>query len=429
MATLQKVNLGTPPTAVDGDTARGANTKANANVDVLSTQIALVSNAATITSAQALTNAHVGKRVNINLATTGTINLPAASTCAVDQVIHLRNVGGTLVTLAITAGSGDTLSLSRLNPGESALLDTDGVHAWSCLLRGRTNSDNETITGRVTSSTALIGTAASSDATTPLFVSNNQGSAGIIPAATFSSGGAATPRLSIIPNASAAAFNPIVSAGDTAIIPSLNATGSGNLSIAPWSNSLSGIRLTADGNIAFGAANIAGLYAGTASADGVGIGSDHGLYVQRKTAAGLFVSKNGSAAGTWSADLIQFFVNGSSIGSISTPAGTSVSYNTTSDYRLKARYAPLVGATEAVLRITFYEGEFKDAPGERVHYVIAHELQAVVPHAVTGKKDAVSEDGAIVPQQVDYSKLVPLLGSALQDALKRIAILEAKVAA
>ncbi|MDR5801208.1 tail fiber domain-containing protein [Caballeronia sp. LZ001] len=148
MSTLQKVNLGTPPTAVDGDTARGANTKANANVDVLNTQIALTSNPATITAPQALTIAHVGKRVNINLASAGTVNLPAAATCAADQVIHLRNIGATVVTLAITVGSGDAVGLSKLNAGESVLMDTDGVHAWAVLMRGRSNSDSETLNAR-----------------------------------------------------------------------------------------------------------------------------------------------------------------------------------------------------------------------------------------------------------------------------------------
>jgi len=149
MASLQKVALGTPPSALDGDTVRVANTKANANVDVLNTQAALTSVAA-ITAAQALTTAHVGRRVNVSLANGGTINLPAASTCAADQVIHLRNVGTGIVTLAITPNSGDTLTLTRLNPGESALMDTDGVHAWTVLLRGRSSGASEYVPGSMT---------------------------------------------------------------------------------------------------------------------------------------------------------------------------------------------------------------------------------------------------------------------------------------
>ena len=153
MSLLQKINLGTPPTGVDGDAVRTAFTKDNANVDVLNAQTALTTSGATITTPTALTVAHVGKRVNISLASPGTINLPSASTCLVDNVTLLRNIGTTVVTLAITTGSGDTVALSKLNPGESALLDTDGVHTWRVLMRGRTNSDNELVNGNLVQGT------------------------------------------------------------------------------------------------------------------------------------------------------------------------------------------------------------------------------------------------------------------------------------
>jgi hypothetical protein len=149
LTALQTINLGTPPAASDGDTVRTALTKVNSNVGVLSTQAALTS-ATAITQPQALTSQHVGKRVNINLSTEGTVNVPEASMCAPDQVILLRNVGTAVALLAITAGSGDTLSLSKLNPGESAVLDTDGVHTWAVLIRGRTDSDDETVNGNCT---------------------------------------------------------------------------------------------------------------------------------------------------------------------------------------------------------------------------------------------------------------------------------------
>ncbi|MGP8437188.1 hypothetical protein ACT2FY_12910 [Paraburkholderia fungorum] len=148
MTSLQKVNLGTAPAGTDGDPVRTAFTKANSNVDVLTAQSALTSAAQLVNSAQALTAAlHLGRRVNISLASAGTVQVPAANTCSVDGVMLLRNIGATVVTLAITTGSGDTISLSKLNPGETALMDTDGVHAWTVLMRGRTNSDNEVVNG------------------------------------------------------------------------------------------------------------------------------------------------------------------------------------------------------------------------------------------------------------------------------------------
>jgi hypothetical protein len=167
MTTLQKINLGTAPTGQDGDTNRSANVKMNSNVDVLNAQVALTT-AATITVAQALTNAHVGKRVNIALAVAGSVNLPTASTCAADNVILLRNIGTTIATLAITSGSGDTVALSKLNPGETALMDTDGVHTWAALMRGRTNSDNEVVNGNCT-----VGGTLSVKASTPVVVIND----------------------------------------------------------------------------------------------------------------------------------------------------------------------------------------------------------------------------------------------------------------
>jgi len=46
---------------------------------------------------------------------------------------------------------------------------------------------------------------------------------------------------------------------------------------------------------------------------------------------------------------------------------------------------------------------------------IAHELQEVVPHAVTGNKDEVDIEGNIVPQGIDMTKLVPYMIKAIQE--------------
>lgn len=153
--------------------------------------------------------------------------------------------------------------------------------------------------------------------------------------------------------------------------------------------------------------------------------------------------------------------SGIAVGSV-TIAASGTSFNTTSDYRLKQNYVPIEGADEKLLKVQFYEGEYIANPGVKEHYAIAHELQEHARYAVTGEKDAVGPwrpvyregfdpdaveeveiDGQtvavrvtpgpndvvgavqdIIAQGVDYSKLVPLLGAALQCALKRIAALE-----
>ena len=67
------------------------------------------------------------------------------------------------------------------------------------------------------------------------------------------------------------------------------------------------------------------------------------------------------------------------------------------------------------------------APDQQNQGFLAHELAEVVPQAVVGEKDDVNADGSIKAQQVDMSHIVPLLTSALQEALVRIEALEAKV--
>ena len=63
---------------------------------------------------------------------------------------------------------------------------------------------------------------------------------------------------------------------------------------------------------------------------------------------------------------------------------------------------------------------------------MAHEVQAIVPHATSGEKDAMEkdEDGKdttrIDPQGIDHSLLVPLLVKTIQELESRIKALESK---
>ncbi|TGN96128.1 hypothetical protein [Burkholderia sp. USMB20] len=150
MANLQKVNLGTAPTGVGGDSYRGSNVKANANVDVLNAQAALITGGAIYTP-RAILPTEVGRRWGVSLAADGTINLPAAKSCPVDSVIMFRNASATTkVTLAVGAGSGDMFPATILYPGELLTVDTDGVNAWRVLMRGRSYLPDETVRGMLT---------------------------------------------------------------------------------------------------------------------------------------------------------------------------------------------------------------------------------------------------------------------------------------
>lgn len=85
----------------------------------------------------------------------------------------------------------------------------------------------------------------------------------------------------------------------------------------------------------------------------------------------------------------------------------------------------MTGALEKVAEMKPVTFDWK-VNGEKGQGFIAHELQAVVPEAVTGAKDAVDADGNPEYQGVDPSKLVAILVAAVQELSAKVAALEAK---
>jgi hypothetical protein len=171
------------------------------------------------------------------------------------------------------------------------------------------------------------------------------------------------------------------------------------------------------GSITCGGLDAAGGRAGffgytTTNGDGV---LRAGAYDNRHTA----ITTN-QVAGNYH---MAYYSNGNNIGSI---YGTSsnVSFNTTSDYRLKENVIPLTNALSIVEQIKPKTFNFISDPETHQDGFIAHELAEVIPYAVTGEKDAVDEEGKIKPQQVDYSKLVAVLVGAVQELTARVKELE-----
>ena len=121
--------------------------------------------------------------------------------------------------------------------------------------------------------------------------------------------------------------------------------------------------------------------------------------------------------------------NNSSAGSVQFTTTAAVQYNTTSDYRLKQDVATLTDSITKLKQLNPVHFKWKDMPSVESDGFLAHEVQTVVPSAITGEKDALDKDGNIEPQQIDIGGLTPLLTSALQEAIAKIETLEAKVAA
>ena len=104
---------------------------------------------------------------------------------------------------------------------------------------------------------------------------------------------------------------------------------------------------------------------------------------------------------------------------------TNTAYTSSSDYRMKENVQPMTGglSTIAALKPVIFDWIPSKTAGEGF---IAHELQAVIPAAVSGEKDALYEDGSINAQGVDFGKIVPHLVAAVQELTTRLAALENK---
>jgi hypothetical protein len=120
---------------------------------------------------------------------------------------------------------------------------------------------------------------------------------------------------------------------------------------------------------------------------------------------------------TNAANLIEFYNSQGIVGYIRTQ-GASTSFGTSSDYRLKEDLKDFAGL-EMVSKIPVYDFKWKKYEG-RSYGVMAHELQEVLPDAVSEEKDAEEMQG------VDYSKIVPLLIKSIQELKAEIDILKAK---
>ena len=101
-------------------------------------------------------------------------------------------------------------------------------------------------------------------------------------------------------------------------------------------------------------------------------------------------------------------------GGIYFSSSNSINYATSSDYRLKENIAPMTGALTKIQQLKPVTFSWKQDNSVSQGF-IAHELQAVIPEAVNGTKDAVDKDGNPRYQGVDTSYIVATLTAAIQE--------------
>ena len=130
-------------------------------------------------------------------------------------------------------------------------------------------------------------------------------------------------------------------------------------------------------------------------------------------------------AGTGSQAHMIFHNGNGDVGSIDS-SGTATAYNTSSDYRLKENEVTLSDGITRLKNLKPYRFNFKSDKDKTLDGFFAHEVAEVVPEAITGEKDAVDDDGNMIRQGIDHSKLVPLLVKAVQELSAKVKALEAK---
>ncbi len=160
-----------------------------------------------------------------------------------------------------------------------------------------------------------------------------------------------------------------------------------------------------------------------------------GTYTGNGSTAGVSLEPYGNgylyaseSTGT-SAQFHLYFLNGNgNVGRIET-TGSQTNYIESSDYRLKENEVLISDGLTRLNQLKPYRFNFIADADTTVDGFFAHEVAEVVPEAVSGEKDAVDENGEIIVQGLDKSKLVPLLVKALQEADDKIDALTARIEA
>ena len=117
---------------------------------------------------------------------------------------------------------------------------------------------------------------------------------------------------------------------------------------------------------------------------------------------------------------ITFYNDNGTVGSITT-SGSSTAYNTSSDYRLKENVNYEFNGLERLKKLKPARFNFIADADTLVDGFLAHEVQEIVPEAVTGEKNGEEM------QSMDYGRITPLLVKAIQEQQEQIEALQSEI--
>jgi hypothetical protein len=146
------------------------------------------------------------------------------------------------------------------------------------------------------------------------------------------------------------------------------------------------MRIDSNGNLLVASTSLTDMWRGLGQ-DGTHIGSNY-CASQYGGNNNLYMSKpSGYTDGTY----ISFFVNGSGVGNITTN-GSSTSYNTSSDYRLKENVVADWDATTRLKQLNPVRFNFIADADTTVDGFLAHEVQDIVPEAISGTHNGMRDE-------------------------------------
>ena len=159
-----------------------------------------------------------------------------------------------------------------------------------------------------------------------------------------------------------------------------------------------------------------------------------GAAVIRRAATMLYLHHTASSG---TGTLVAINKAQSTVGSI-TASNSNAAYNTSSDYRLKENVDYDWDATTRLKQLKPARFNWiADETNTLQDGFMAHEVENIVPEAVTGIKDAVwsaeeeangeGTEGEVKGQQMDHSKLVPLMVKTIQEQQQIIEDLKSRV--
>jgi len=159
----------------------------------------------------------------------------------------------------------------------------------------------------------------------------------------------------------------------------------------------------------------------------LGISPLDGDSASNTTGGGVIIKQNKTNSDRWFARFYN--EDGDFVGGIENGPNSTFFDNGVSDYRIKENDRPISDGVELVKQLNPIYYNLKRNPNHTMQGFFAHELQEIVPDAVSGTKDQVDENNNPMYQSVDLTYMIPCLTAAIKELIAKVEVLENELTA